>query len=527
MSKFTIMNSQVSLGILATLGIFSLSVFTYFLVGQVDIYPTDNICIVSDIDNDGVLSLSCGGNDCNDESSATYPGAKELCDNVDNNCDGVVDEGYDEDGDGVTSCNLDCNDKNPSSYPGNTEICNGVDDNCDGTTDEGCNCGAGATRKCGTTDVGMCSYGIQRCLGSNWSVCEGAITPISEICGNKTDENCDGEVSSCPTPPPGPVCGNSLCERGESNSSCSSDCAPLPSSDPSGSRAPSPRCGNGICDDGESTYSCGVDCGAPPPPPPPPSGPPAPPSNAFLTNISCDRQEAPYCRITVNWTDSSSTETGFRVDRKISSGSFVPVATVSENAVAWNDLSVNSERTYVYRIVSYNENGYSDPSNEAIGTTPPLPDRDGDGSADQQDCKPDDPSVYPGAPEICDDKDNNCDGRTDEGCATPSPTNSATPTPTPENESQEAALYDFEDVGSKIFDKSGNENNLTMRGNARRMYDGLKRGNVLFLDGDGDFAESVESLSAGFPGEPGARDSYTLMLWRKSSAQVYEMHLSR
>ena len=46
----------------------------------------------------------------------------------------------------------------------------------------------------------------------------------------------------------------------------------------------------------------------------------------------------------------------------------------------------------------------------------PLPsDRDGDGVADDADCAPDDANVYPGAEELCDDRDNNCDGETDEG----------------------------------------------------------------------------------------------------------------
>jgi hypothetical protein len=95
------------------------------------------------------------GGDCNDANNAIYPGAPEVCDGFDNNCDGQEDEGltflnyyFDGDSDGfgignpTVSCSPvagyatqtgDCDDSNNSVYPGATDSeGNNVDENCDG-----------------------------------------------------------------------------------------------------------------------------------------------------------------------------------------------------------------------------------------------------------------------------------------------------------------------------------------------------------------------------------------------------------
>jgi hypothetical protein len=98
-------------------------------------YESDGSC--SEVDNDGDTYTACDG-DCNDNDPDINPEATEICDGIDNNCNGTIDEGFDNDNDGYTTCggDGDCDDSAPGINPGAVEICDDdLDNDCDGDID--------------------------------------------------------------------------------------------------------------------------------------------------------------------------------------------------------------------------------------------------------------------------------------------------------------------------------------------------------------------------------------------------------
>lgn len=130
-----------------------------------------------DIDRDGyvpdemneIQSMACGigirlglfglkgEGDCDDYNPYRYNSAEEICDYIDNNCDGIGDEAH---------------------FGDIEESCDGEDNNCDGEIDEGCNCTDGMEQRI----YGVCTDGLKRCVGGNWQIIREQDTGEDGVC---------------------------------------------------------------------------------------------------------------------------------------------------------------------------------------------------------------------------------------------------------------------------------------------------------------------------------------------------------
>lgn len=105
-----------------------------------------------------------------------------------------TDTDKDEDGYSSTkSSGNDCDDTNPRVNPKASEVCNGIDDNCDGQTDEEIGAEIFYTGAEGTGNRGECRRGIKRCIDGEWRVIQDEAIPGKEVC-NGLDDDCDGEI---------------------------------------------------------------------------------------------------------------------------------------------------------------------------------------------------------------------------------------------------------------------------------------------------------------------------------------------
>jgi cysteine-rich repeat protein len=132
-----------------------------------------------DSDGDG-WGDSC---DCRPLLASAHPGAPEICDGADSNCDGaVLLLEADADADGYALCRNDCDDGNPLRHPGAVEACNRIDDDCDGVLPS-------AEADLDQDGLAVCEGD---CLDSNPLVRPG----LPEVCRNAIDDNCDGRIDN-------------------------------------------------------------------------------------------------------------------------------------------------------------------------------------------------------------------------------------------------------------------------------------------------------------------------------------------
>lgn len=309
---------------------------------------------------DGFVS---NGNDCDDEDAATYPSAPEQCDEVDNDCDGTVDEELqldwwlDEDGDGFGDAEYyaegcladegfapnpdDCDDTDAEVNPDMEEICDEIDNNCDGEIDEELTITVYVDAD--SDGFGDESQWVEVCeLTAGYVLVGGDCDDINtnanpdaiEVCDD-IDNNCDGQVNEG-VGSPGTVWYDDVDLDGYGDDSTGQiGCTGDPGDVDQG----------GDCDDSDP--------------------------NNYPTNVEvCDGQDN-NCDATID--DADPLITG--------------------QPTFYEDLDVDGVGSSVSQLACTQPSGF-------VSVT--------------GDCSDLDNTVYPGAPEICDGQDNTCDGLVDD-----------------------------------------------------------------------------------------------------------------
>jgi large repetitive protein len=175
--------------------------------------------------------------DCDDTDAERNPGATEVCNALDDDCDGLVDDaddsldlssaptwysdadrdGFGDDANTTRSCvqppdtadvGGDCDDDNHEAFPGDVEACNGIDDDCDGLIDDADPDRDETTGTAYYTDADGDGYGdatapVWSCDAPSGTVvddtdCDDAKASANpgadELCDGGTDEDCDGDI---------------------------------------------------------------------------------------------------------------------------------------------------------------------------------------------------------------------------------------------------------------------------------------------------------------------------------------------
>ncbi len=377
-----------------------------------------------DLDHDGVTT--CQG-DCDDTDPFNRPGLAEICDCRDNNCNAQVDEGnvcrgapcHDFDADGVTNCQGDCDDGNAAIGPQQTErVGNGRDDDCDGAIDEDTDeDGDGYSTGQGDCDDHLAAINpgaVEVCDGFDndcdtqrdegfdldgdfATTCAGdcddqdpARSPFRrEICGNGVDENCDGRVDE------------DTDADGDGVTTCQGDCNDFNASvHPAGGNVSvaveicdgqdndcNGRTDEGFDVDGDYVASCFGDCDDT-----------DPTINPGAIEVAANGKD-----------DNCDGRVDEGADDRDHDG-FTAFCGDCNDA----DPAINPHATEVCDRIDNNCDAYIDSAPGRFDLCAVCFDADQDGQTNcDGDCNDADPAIFRGAPELCDLKDNDCDGDTD------------------------------------------------------------------------------------------------------------------
>ncbi len=346
-----------------------------------------------DADGDGYFAGTGANSDCNDADPTVNPGATEICNGVDDNCDGYIDNNAsdattwytDADGDGygdpnaaVVACdqpggtvadNTDCDDTSARYHPGADESdCSDPNDyNCDGSV--------------GYADADGDSY--PACQDCNDA--ESAINPAAiEVCDG-VDNNCDGLTDDA-DPTVDPSTESTFYADSDADTYGDPNTPVLACAQPTGAVADNTDCDDTVAavNPGATEVCNGIDddCDA----------------------LIDDADPSLDVSTTTTWYTDADTD-GYGAGAGVQACE-APAGDVSDNTDC-ND----ADPAY---HPGADESDCADPNDYNCDGSVGYADADGDGYAACQDCNDGEAAINPGATEVCDGVDNNCDGLTDD-----------------------------------------------------------------------------------------------------------------